>query len=100
MKNRIFGATIAVSACGILVSGAHGAATSPEEIVVTATPLGDILQPSEVLSGEQLLLKSAPTIGELSTSLVRVQPAHHVTKSTPRRTCPAFHSETLANIEH
>lgn len=35
-----------------------------EEIIVTATPLGDVLQPSEVLSGDQLLLKGAPSIGE------------------------------------
>ncbi len=35
-----------------------------DEIIVTASPLGDILQPSEVLGGDRLLLKSAPTIGE------------------------------------
>ena len=68
MKSRIFCAAIAVSVCGIFGGAAHGASTSQEEIVVTATPLGDILQPSEVLGGEQLLLKSAPTIGETLSS--------------------------------
>lgn len=51
-----------------LASAAHSAPSESEEIVVTASPLGDILQPSEVLSGEQLLLKSAPTIGESLSS--------------------------------
>ncbi len=35
-----------------------------EEIVVTASPLGDVLQPSEVVSGDELLLNAAPTLGE------------------------------------
>ena len=35
-----------------------------EEIIVRATPLGDVLQPSEVLSDEQLLLRTSPTLGE------------------------------------
>jgi iron complex outermembrane receptor protein len=35
-----------------------------EEIVVTAVPLADFLQPTQVLSGDQLLLKNAPTLGE------------------------------------
>ncbi len=36
----------------------------PEEIVVTAASLGDVLQPSKVLRGNELTLKSAPTLGE------------------------------------
>ena len=43
-------------------SGAE--ATRPEEIIVTAAPLGDVLQSSQVLSGAELLLKTAPTLGE------------------------------------
>lgn len=35
-----------------------------DEVVVTATPLDDMLQPAQVLSGDQLLLKTAPTLGE------------------------------------
>jgi len=36
----------------------------PEVITVTATPLGNILQPTQVLSSEELMLRNAPTIGE------------------------------------
>lgn len=35
-----------------------------EEVVVTAAPLRDVLQPSQVLGGDELLLKTAPTLGE------------------------------------
>ncbi|MBT8443333.1 MAG: TonB-dependent receptor, partial [Gammaproteobacteria bacterium] len=35
-----------------------------DELVVSATPLGDVLQPSQVLGDKELLLKSMPTIGE------------------------------------
>ncbi|MCP4002491.1 MAG: TonB-dependent receptor [Gammaproteobacteria bacterium] len=38
--------------------------TKPEEITVTAVPLGDVLQPTQVLTSEELLLKNAPTLGE------------------------------------
>jgi len=39
-------------------------AATPEEIVVTAAPLGSVLQPTQILTSDQLLLKNAPTIGE------------------------------------
>ena len=35
-----------------------------EEITVTAVPISDILQPTQVMSGDELLLKTAPTLGE------------------------------------
>ena len=38
--------------------------TAPEEITVTALPLTGFLQPSQVLSGDELSLKNAPTLGE------------------------------------
>lgn len=47
-----------------------------EEIVVTATPLGDVLQPSEVVSGDDLLLKSAPTLGETLTNELGVNSSY------------------------
>ena len=37
---------------------------TPEEITVTAVPLADFLQPTQVLSGDELVLKNAPTLGE------------------------------------
>ncbi|MGI9308976.1 MAG: TonB-dependent receptor, partial [Gammaproteobacteria bacterium] len=39
-------------------------AATPEEIIVTAVPISDLLQPTQVLSGDELLLKNAPTLGE------------------------------------
>ena len=36
----------------------------PEELEVTASPLPDLLQPTQILDGEELLLKTAPTLGE------------------------------------
>lgn len=38
--------------------------TQPEVITVTATPLGNILQPAQLLTSEELMLRNAPTIGE------------------------------------
>lgn len=37
---------------------------TPEELTVTAVPLADFLQPTQVLSGDELVLKNAPTLGE------------------------------------
>ena len=37
---------------------------APEELTVTAVPLADFLQPTQVLSGDELVLKNAPTLGE------------------------------------
>jgi len=42
--------------------------TKPDEITVTAAPLGDVLQPAQVLTSEELLLKNAPTLGETLTN--------------------------------
>ena len=64
MRANMTCAAVAASSLAGLVGTAHGASPSSDEMVVTATPLGEILQSSEVLGGEQLLLKSAPTIGE------------------------------------
>jgi len=36
----------------------------PEEVVVTAAPLENLFQPTQVLSGDELTLKTKPTIGE------------------------------------
>lgn len=38
--------------------------SQPEVITVTATPLGNILQPAQLLTSEELMLRNAPTIGE------------------------------------
>lgn len=38
--------------------------TEIEEIVVTAAPLGDVLQPTTVFAGDRLLSERAPTLGE------------------------------------
>jgi len=35
-----------------------------EEITITALPLADFLQPTQVLDSEELLIKNAPTLGE------------------------------------
>jgi len=37
---------------------------TPEELTVTAVPLADFLQPTQVLSGDELALKIEPTLGE------------------------------------
>ena len=37
---------------------------APEEITVSALPLAGFLQPSQVLSGDELSLKNEPTLGE------------------------------------
>ncbi len=64
MKVRFLYVVAAFGCFGAPVNAANADSHDIDELVVTASPLGDILQPSEVLSGEQLLLKSAPTIGE------------------------------------
>ena len=53
----------AVGALVALVPWSLSAATT-EEIVVTAAPLGNILQPTQILTSKELLLKNAPTLGE------------------------------------
>ena len=64
MKIKLICFIAAASSFAAMADAAQAASTEPEEVVVTATPLGDILQPSDVLGGDQLLLKSAPTLGE------------------------------------
>lgn len=64
MKARFLYVAAALGCVGAPVNFAHADSHDVDELVVTASPLGDILQPSEVLGGDQLLLKSAPTIGE------------------------------------
>jgi len=61
-------ATLAAGLSLILSAAAAANSSSKEEVVVTAAPLDDLLQPSEVLGGDQLLLRSAPTIGETLSS--------------------------------
>ncbi|MEJ2603035.1 MAG: TonB-dependent receptor [Gammaproteobacteria bacterium] len=41
-----------------------GSSAEIEEIVVTAAPLGDVLQPTGVFEGDRLLTDRAPTLGE------------------------------------
>jgi iron complex outermembrane receptor protein len=55
------GACISLCVC---VSANAADNSRPEEVVVTAAPLDSLLQPTQVLTGDELLLKSAPTIGE------------------------------------
>lgn len=64
MKARFLYVAAALGCVGAPDNSAHADSHDVDELVVTASPLGDILQPSEVLGGDQLLLKSAPTIGE------------------------------------
>ena len=65
----LFGMAAAVAAFGIQTQ-AH-AADDPrelEEITVTASPLGQTLQPALILDDEALLLKRTPSIGETLAS--------------------------------
>ncbi|WP_405233780.1 TonB-dependent receptor [Lentisalinibacter salinarum] len=64
---RISQLTAALTAA-ILCAGAlqaqEAADEAIEEIVVTAAPLGDVLQPTSVFKGDELLTDRAPTLGE------------------------------------
>ena len=65
----LFGMAAAVAAFGMQTQ-AH-AADDPrelEEITVTASPLGQTLQPALILDDEELLLKRTPSIGETLAS--------------------------------
>lgn len=54
-------ATVAAIAC---LAAQVAAAAEPEEITVSASPLGTTLQPARVLQGDELMIRRAPTIGE------------------------------------
>ncbi|MDH3978479.1 MAG: TonB-dependent receptor [Gammaproteobacteria bacterium] len=64
MFSSFYRAAMAASVFAVLTGVSYGDSGSTEEMVVTAAPLGDVLQSSQVLSGEELMLKSSPTLGE------------------------------------
>ena len=64
MKHRHLLAGTALTALAAQATiGAESALPPPDEVTVTAAP-GVLLQPVQILSGQELWLKSAPTLGE------------------------------------
>src|SRR6056297_715703 len=62
--SRVTAALPAVLLCAGALPAQEAAGEAIEEIVVTAAPLGDVLQPTSVFKGAELLTDRAPTLGE------------------------------------
>jgi len=68
MRAAAFVLSAAVAPAVYGQDSSDGAQEAPEELTVTAVSLPGLLQPYQVLSGEELLLKTAPTLGETLAS--------------------------------
>ncbi len=65
MRFSILAAGMTASLCAATGLWGQEASDEPlDEVIVTAAPLGDFLQPSRVLGDEELLLKRESTLGE------------------------------------
>lgn len=66
MRKHFYSAVagIAAIAFSTVYAENHTQVVDPEELTVTAAPLADLLQPAQIISGDELLLKTSPTLGE------------------------------------
>src|SRR6056297_1385387 len=62
--SRLTAALPAALLCAGALQAQEAAEETIEEIVVTAAPLGDVLQPTSVFKGAELFTDRAPTLGE------------------------------------
>lgn len=62
--SKLTAALPAALLCAGALQAQEAAEETIEEIVVTAAPLGDVLQPTSVFKGAELLTDRAPTLGE------------------------------------
>jgi len=62
--SRLTAALPAALLCAGALQAQEAAEEAIEEIVVTAAPLGDVLQPTSVFRGAELFTERAPTLGE------------------------------------